>query len=121
MEVEDTNIVVADPNMEEQKLLLALLRRRGGTANITCFSDPLLAVKYGANNPVDALYTVADMKRLSGFELAKLLRSFSPGMRMHFIADTEQERIDAMRLMAEGCVLRPITADKLELAENAEW
>ena len=117
----NTNIVVADPNGSEQKLLADYLQEHCASARIACFTDPLLAVKYGANHPVDRLYTVTDMKRLNGFELARMLRGFSPRMQLHFIADTEQEKTDAMRLMAESCILRPVTAVKLELAEQPEW
>lgn len=119
-EVNDTNILVADPDPDEQMLLTELLRQHGNTVHIACFTDPLLALKYGANNPVDALYTSAAMKRLSGFELVRMLRSFSPQVSVHFIADTEQERTDALRLRAESCILRPITSKKLEFAEDCE-
>lgn len=110
------NIVVTDPDLDEQEVLLGLLRQLYASASVICFADPLLAVKYGANNPVDMLYTVTDMKRLNGFELGKMLRSFRPGIQLHFIADTEQERTDAMRLMAESCILRPVTAETLRRA-----
>jgi len=113
------NILVADPDPEEQRLLSEYLRQNNAPSSITCFADPLLAVKFGANNLVDELYTVAGMRRLSGFELAKMLRVFSPAVRLHFIADTEQERTDAMRLMAESCILRPVTENKLRSAENS--
>lgn len=113
--------MIVDPNLDEREQLVRLLGRQYAAASFADFEDPLLAVKYGANNVVDALYTVTGMKRLNGFELARMLRSFSPAVRLHFIADTEQEKTDAMRLMAEGCVLRPVTADKLKLTESAEW
>lgn len=85
-------------------------------SSVICFADPLLAVKYGVNNLMDVLYTVTDMKRLNGFEFGKMLGSFRPDTRLHFIADTEQERTDAMRLMAENCILRPVTAEALRRA-----
>lgn len=110
--------MVADPDLREQELLAALLRQRCEAADIVCFSDPLLAVKYGANNPVDALYASASIKRMSGFELARMLCGFSPGIKLHFIADTGQEKTDAMRLMAESCIMRPVTAEALRRAET---
>ena len=78
-------------------------------------------MKYGANNHVDALYTVTSMKRLNGFELGKLLRGLQPGITLNFIADNEQERTDAMRMMADSCVLRPVTVDSLRCAAESEW
>ena len=112
------NIVVTDPDPAEQELLRELLRGQYARDNVLCFSDPLLAVKFAAGNPVDVLYTVTDMKRLNGFELAKMLRSFAPGLKLCFVADTERERTDAMRLMAESCILRPVTREAFLQAQD---
>lgn len=120
-EVRKTEIVLVDPDLWEQRRLQELLCQLYGPQNIRCFVDPLLAVKYGANNHVDALYAVTSMKRLSGFELGKLLRGMQPDIALNFIADSEQERTDAMRMMADSCVLRPVTADSLRHAAESEW
>lgn len=117
----ETEIVVVDPDPGEQARLRELLFELYGPQNVRCFADPLLAVKYSANNPVDALYAVTHMKRLGGFELGKLLRGLQPGIALNFIADSEQERTDAMRILADSCVLRPITAEALRRAAENDW
>ena len=116
-----TNILIMDPDPIEQETLRKILERQYSPANLMCFSDPLLAVKFGANCPVDALYTVTAMKRMNGFELAKMLRSFRPNIQLHFIVDTEKEKNDAMRIMADSCTMRPVTAESLSMAAEAEW
>lgn len=78
-----------------------------------------MAVKYGANTPVDIVYTVATMRRLNGFEMMRLLRGFHEETSFHIIADNEAEKTEAMRLMASSCILRPISTEALRrAAEN---
>lgn len=115
-------ILAIDPDAAELAVLTESIRTAYREALIEPFRDPLMAVKYGANHPVDAVYTTTNMRRLSGFELVKLLRCFNPNIASHFIADTEAERIDAMRLLADSCILRPVTADALRrAAEGEDW
>jgi two-component SAPR family response regulator len=121
VEVRTTEIVLVDPDVAEQKKLQELLCQLYGPLNVRCFVDPLLAVKYSANNHVDALYAVTTMKRLSGFELGRLMRDLQPDIALNFIADSEQERIDAMRMLADSCILRPITAESLRRAAENDW
>lgn len=109
MEVRKADILLADPDPDEQATLQRLLCQRYDPILLVCFSDPLLAVKYGANNHLDAVYTAVRMKRLSGYELGRLLRSFHPEIKLHFIADTKAEYAEAMRLLADSCILRPVT------------
>lgn len=110
-----------DPDVQEQQRLQELLCQIYGTLTVRCFADPLLAVKYAANNHVDTLYSVTNMKRLSGFELGRLLRGLQPEITLNFIADNEQERTDAMRMLADSCILRPVTAEAIQHAAEYEW
>jgi len=114
-------ISAVDPDPAELAALTASLREICADDAVAAFADPLLAVKYGANNPVDAVYAPVAMPRLNGFELARLMRGFRPGARFHFIADSESERTDAMHFMAESCIFRPVTADALRHAAEEEW
>jgi len=113
--------MVVDPDPAEQQSLSILLSRLHSGATIVCFSDPLMAVKFGANNPVDALYAVTVMRRLDGFALGKMLRGFQPKIQLHFIADDETGRRDAMRILADSCIVRPVTAESIRRAETEEW
>lgn len=114
-------IVVVDPDRSEQADLANILSRKYRSASVQCFRDPLLAVKFGANNNVDALYTVSRMKRLSGLELGRLMRQLYPEIALTLIADDDSGRNEAMRSMADGYVTRPVTEEALLLAENEEW
>ena len=115
------NILVVDPDPGERRKLSVLLGQLYDMSEVNSFGDPLMAVKYGVNNHVDALYTVSSMNRLSGFELGKLLRELHPKIELHFIADDDRGKRDAMRIMADSYITRPVTAEALRLAEAAEW
>lgn len=114
-------IVVVDPDQREQTQLAEILNRRYATAAVQCFRDPLLALKYGAGNWVDALYTVSQMKRLSGLELGKLMRELYPQVLLTLIADNDSGRQEAMRGLADIYVTRPLTEEALARAENEDW
>jgi DNA-binding response OmpR family regulator len=114
-------IVAVDPVPEELFELADSIRNVHKGATVESFADPLAAVKYAYQNQVDALYTVTAMKRLSGFELGKLLRARSPGIQLNFIGEDENEKIDAMRILANSYIIKPVTADALRLAEAADW
>lgn len=113
-------ILAVDPDPAELAVLTESIKEIRADAVVVAFADPLMAVKYGANNPVDAVYTATDMRRLSGFELVRLMRGFQPDIRFHFIAESEAEKIDVMRIQAESCIIRPVTADALRRAAAEE-
>jgi two-component SAPR family response regulator len=115
------NVLIVDPDQTERKTLCEFLTDIYHLEDIQSFTDPLMAIKYSANTTVDVLYTVTTMNRVNGFELGKILRNFNPDIRLNFIADVEQERTDAMRLMAERCILRPVTSESLSPAEQDDW
>ena len=115
------DIMLVDPDPAEQALLKDALHQLYNPLNLVSFSDPLLAVKYAVSNHVDALYAVSRMKRMSGFELGRFLRNFQPDIHLHLIVDSEQEKVDAMRFMADNCILRPVTPEALRQAENEDW
>ena len=115
------NVIAVDPNPGELEALGKLLTGRYAGGTVTCFSDPLMAVKYGANHPVDALYTVTAMNRLNGFELSRLLRELRPGIKLHFIATDDREKRDVMRILGDSVIKRPVTEESIRLAEEADW
>ena len=115
------NIVIVDPDQEEERLLADVLGRHYDAAKVHCFNDPLMALKFCTYNSVDCLYTTVSMKRLNGFELGKMLRQQQPKMELHLIADDERAKKDAMRIMADSYITRPVTADAIRLAEAADW
>lgn len=76
------NILVIDNDPAELERLTACLQEEGEDVKVTAFTDPLLAVKYGYNNPVDVVYAKTDMRGLGGEDVARLLRNIHPDIRI---------------------------------------
>ena len=79
------NILVIDNDPQALETLAATLREREPGSRVLAFTDPLLAVKYGYNNPVDAVYAKAVMRGLDGSDVARLLRNVHPKLRVELL------------------------------------
>ena len=110
--------MIVDPDSRERAQLAELLKQQYAPAAIKCFADPLMAIQYGAGSEVNALYVPVVMKRFSGFELGRVLRRLHPQIALHFIGDNAQERTDAMCLMVESFLLRPLTEEGIQQSEE---
>ena len=67
------NILVIDNDPIALEARAAQLRAEEPAARVLAFTDPLLAVKYGYNNPVDRVYAKTTMRGLGGGDVARLL------------------------------------------------
>ena len=88
--------------------------------SVECFRDPLFALQYAYDNQrqVDILYTVAQMQRLSGFDLARQMSKTSPELRVCLLWDNDEFREDAQRLGADGYIIKPPTMEALQKAHD---
>jgi DNA-binding LytR/AlgR family response regulator len=85
--------------------------------SVECFRDPLYVYQYMGSNHADVLYAVANMQRLSGFDIARQLRKQSPNLRVFFIWTDDGYKADAFRMGAEGYLIKPVTPEKLTASE----
>ena len=113
--------LAVDNNPTELKVLCEAIHELHPELEIVRFIDPLLALKYSISNKVDWLYASVIMKRLSGFKLEKLIREDNPNLISNFIADDDAYKDKAISRMAYSYTIRPITAERLKLAEAEEW
>lgn len=115
-------IIAVDPDPGKLMRLSAEIRRSTPPgSSVECFCDPLYAHQYSFYHPVDALYTVARMGRLTGLELAENMRARYPGLRVFILWPNDEFRQAAERLEADGYLITPVTADALKRAmEDAE-
>lgn len=84
-------ILIIDNNPKEIEKLTALLREKEPGSRIMVFIDPMLAVKYGYNNPVDVVYVKNEIQRLSVDDVERLLRYVHPEVRVEILDDIEDE------------------------------
>ncbi len=79
------NILVIDNDPNALEARAASLRKTRPGSRVLAFTDPLLAVKYGYNNPVDAVYAKTVMRGLGGDDVARLLRRIHPNIRVELL------------------------------------
>lgn len=115
-------IIAVDPNPEKLMRLSAEIRKSTPPgSSVECFCDPLYAYQYSFYHPVDALYAVARMGRLTGLELAENMRSRYPALRVFILWHNDAFRQEAEQLEVDGYFITPVTADALKKTmEDAE-
>ena len=79
------DILVVDNDPKALEAMAAQLREKASGGRVLTFTDPLLAVKYGYNNPVDMVYAKTDMRGLGGADVARLLRGIHPDIRVELL------------------------------------
>lgn len=85
---------------------------------VAAFTDPMLAGKYAFNHSIRAVFTETEMKPVDGFALIKVIRKQCPGISVHFVTGHPDFERDAMRLMADSFIIKPVTLDKLGAAKG---
>ncbi len=94
-------IVVVDDEPVVAITLSEILRRHG--ANVTWFTEPLLALAYVASGPIELLISDINMPLLDGLDLAAQVSLLTPSCRMILLSavcgQTEiTERVSVMNL-----------------------
>ena len=92
-------IVITDPVTSRREDTEKALKEKNPKAAIVCFGDPLLAVKYAVQYKIEKLYTAVRMNRMSGIELERLIRTFSPDVRVYFLTADEKEKAKIKMLL----------------------
>ena len=84
-------ILAVDDKKEILEKLIRELRNEYPGSEVIGFQDPMMAVRYGYENPIDIVFTASDMQRLSGFSVARLLRNkHGPTLSVILLTDSEQ-------------------------------
>lgn len=107
-------IVATDANGEDLKTLVKCLNAVFPGQQIEAFQDPLMAIKFFYSNPVDALFAAADMPRVNGFELSRIMGSRRGKMATCIIGKNENLRVDAMRAGIDAYLVKPVTQEAVE-------
>lgn len=77
---------------------------------LSTFQSGEEALEFANSNTVDAAFLDMEMPGIHGLELARALRSRSPGIRIIFVTAYGQYALDAFGVDAVGYVLKPYTA-----------
>lgn len=112
-------IIAVDNNQSDLDVLRAVAATVFPDSKVSCFTDPMMAIKYCMEHPPDLVLCERDLKRMDGFALVKMLRQKFPGLRGVLISGGTEWRRDAENLML-GYMVKPATADKLQRALGEE-
>lgn len=77
------------------------------------FTNPLEALDYVKENPVDLALLDIEMPELNGIELAQRIKEVRPGTSVIFLTAYSQYAVDAFAVRASGYLLKPVTVDAL--------
>lgn len=105
-------ILVVDGDRVELKATASFLREVYPNAEIVATDDGMEAVQYSLNNPVNAVYTEVLMPRISGFDVARLVRKFRPEAAAYVVSGTDEFLDRAQGL--SGYYLKPLTWDTFQ-------
>ena len=85
------------------------------------FSNPLQALEYLKENPVEAAFLDIEMPELNGIVLAGKMREISPDLVVIFITGYEQYTLDALKVKADYYMTKPYDSrDIKEVLERAK-
>ena len=85
------------------------------------FSNPLQALEYLQENPVEAAFLDIEMPELNGIVLAGKMREISPDLVVIFITGYEQYTLDALKVKADYYMTKPYDSrDIKEVLERAK-
>ena len=77
------------------------------------FTNPLEALAFVQENPVDLALLDIEMPEMTGIQLAGKIKETRPGTAVIFLTAYSQYAVDAFAVRASGYLLKPVTKDAL--------
>lgn len=84
--------------------------------SISFFTDPLLSIKHGINNPVDLLIITDNLKSVTGLDVIRILKNHHPNLKSIFITDYSKNFIFNNEVVPNSIIQKPVTPYKLNEA-----
>lgn len=107
------NILVVDNNLTTHDELVRCVNEAWPEAQLDYFTDPLLGLKHGINHPVDLLIAAAQMRVVTGQDLARILREHHPDLFAVYVTAPPMRRSSDFKIPPDAVVQLPVTAEKL--------
>ena len=111
-------ICVDDENMVLE-YTISQCRELAGIDEAAGFTNPLEALKWVEDNPVDIAILDIDMPEMNGLVLAKKIKEKRPETAVIFLTAYSEYALDAFSVRATGYLLKPINQERLE--EEVEY
>ena len=93
---------------------LKLLEEMPQIDEVKGFTNPLEALDFVKENPVDLALLDIEMPEMNGIQLAGKIKEVRPGVAIIFLTAYSQYAVDAFAVRAAGYLLKPVTAEALK-------
>ena len=84
-------------------------------SEVTSFSDCEEALEFVKNNPTDVAFLDINMRGMGGLALAEKIVALRPNCKIVFCTGYEEYAIPAFKLHASGYLMKPISADDVQV------
>lgn len=111
-------IVAVDSDREHLNQLVECIREVLPDAEVRTFTNPLQAVKYAYNHPLNALFTEIPLPVMDGFTLAEMMVKRYPDVEVWFVTGHERYRDYEVAVPWYRYVMKPVTAEGLRAAHT---
>ena len=101
------NIIAVDDESLAQGYMLKILKEAAPGSRFKGFEDPVAALDYLRENPVDIAFLDIEMYGLNGIELAKRFKEAAPSVKIIFSTGFPDYALDAFSVHASGYLLKP--------------
>lgn len=108
-----TIIAVDDERLALEGLLSAIHKAEPG-ANVLGFRNPDEALEYARVNHPDVAFLDMELRTTTGIEVGKKLRKMNDAIGIIFQTGFREYMDDATRMHANGYILKPVTAEKVQ-------
>lgn len=112
------NCIVVDDEELSLEFLLKELENFSEISSLAGFSDPLEALRYAQNHPIDIAFLDIEMFGMNGICLTEQLQKQIPDIAIVFITGYAQYALDAFAVRARGYLLKPVSTERLREEVN---
>lgn len=104
--------------VDDEKLVLTLVAHLCGQlpqiSEVVPFSSAVESLEYLRNNRADIALLDIEMPKMNGITLAVKIKELHPDMAIVFLTGYTHYALDALKIHANGYILKPIEKDRLE-------
>ncbi len=107
-------IICVDDEKNILKLVVYLCEQLPQVSEVKGFTNPLEALEYLKSHPADIALLDIEMPKMNGITLAVKMKERQPDLSVLFLTGYSQYALDALRIHANGYLMKPLEKEKLE-------
>lgn len=107
-------VIAVDDERGSLKTVTNAIKEADPTAELASFNNPIEALDFAKNNPVDVAFLDIEMPEMNGIELAKNLIEVNDQINIIFVTAYSDYAIEAIDLRISGYVMKPVMAEDIK-------